>query len=255
MTSDTYQVFAMRYAHRDLEAGEVFLHHAHERTPMGMDYFMWVLTNGQRSVIVDLGFTEPVGTARGRTYLQEPAQSLHELGIEPSSVEDVIVTHFHYDHTGHHALFPNARFTLQERELAFYTGRFASEPAFKRSIHVDDVAAYVRMNYEGRIRFVDGEQEVVPGVNVHHVGGHTAGMQVVSVQTERGRAVIASDASHYYRNFQEGIPFTSIHDIPGFYRGFAKLRELADDEALIIPGHDPLVFDRLNRVSEHILQL
>jgi glyoxylase-like metal-dependent hydrolase (beta-lactamase superfamily II) len=220
-----------------------------------MDYFIWAVTNGQRTVIVDLGFLEPVGAARGRTYLREPAENLHELGIDPASVEQVIVTHFHYDHTGHHALFPNARFTIQEREMAFYTGRFASEPAFKRSIHLDDVTAFVRMNYDARIRFAAEELEVVPGISVHHVGGHTAGMQVVSVQTDRGRAVVASDASHYYRNFQEGIPFTSIHDIPGFYRGFTKLRELADDESLILPGHDPLVFERLTRVSEHILEL
>jgi glyoxylase-like metal-dependent hydrolase (beta-lactamase superfamily II) len=144
---------------------------------------------------------------------------------------------------------------IQEREMAFYTGRFASEPGFRRSVHADDVSAFVRLNYEERIRFVDGEEELAPGIRVHHVGGHTAGMQVVSVATERGRAVLASDASHYYRNYQEGIPFQTLHDVPGFYRGFAKLRELADASDLIVPGHDPLVLERLNPVGDGIVRL
>jgi glyoxylase-like metal-dependent hydrolase (beta-lactamase superfamily II) len=252
--TDSYRIFAMRYAHRDLDSSEVFLGD-HERTPMGMDYFVWAVTDGTRTVVVDLGFTESVGTARGRTFLRHPAEGLAAVGIDPPTVEHVVVTHFHYDHTGHHALFPQARFYIQDREMAFYTGRFAPEPAFHRSIEPDDVAAFVRMNYEGRVHFVDGEHEVLPGVRLHHVGGHTAGMQIVSVQTERGRAVLTSDASHYYRNYLEGIPFQTLHDIPGCYRAFAQIRELADAPDLIVPGHDPLVLQRLTAVSDGIVRL
>lgn len=254
MPADTYEIFALRYAHRDLNSSEVFLGD-HERTPMGMDYFIWAVTNGERTVVVDLGFTEETGNARARTFLRHPRETLAEIGVDPSTVEHVIVTHFHWDHTGHHELFPQAIFHMQEREMAFYTGPYAPRPAFRRSINVDDVAAFVRLNYDERLHLVDGEHQVAPGISVHHVGGHTAGMQVVSVQTERGRAVLASDASHYYRNFLEGIPFQTLHDIPGFYRGFAKLRELADAEELIVPGHDPLVLERLTPVGEGIVRL
>lgn len=251
---DTYEIYALRYAHRELNSSEVFLGDQ-QRTPMAMDYFIWAVTDGTRTVIVDLGFTEAVGTARGRTFLREPADSLAEIGIDPSTVEHVIITHFHYDHTGHHALFPRARFYVQDREMAFYTGRLATAPAFRQSIHPEDIYQLVRLNYEGRVHFVDGEHEVVPGVRVHHLGGHTAGMQVVSVATARGDAVIASDASHYYRNFQDGIPFQTLHDIPGVYRGFARLHQLAEAPDLIIPGHDPLVLERLRPVSDGIVRL
>ena len=123
---------------------------------------------------------------------------------------------------------------------------FASEggsgtPVPGLSVEVDDVCALVRLNHEGRMRFVDGVAEIVPGIAVHKVGGHTAGMQVVTVETARGRAVVASDASHYYRNFEERIPFTTLHDIPGTYAAFDRLRELASAPELILPGHDPLV--------------
>jgi len=80
-------------------------------------------------------------------------------------------------------------------------------------------------------------------------------MQIVSVQTREGRAVVASDASHYYHNFEKNIPFQTLHDIPGMYYGFQRIRDLADKPELIIPGHDPMVQERLQRVGEGIVSL
>ena len=113
----------------------------------------------------------------------------------------------------------------------------------------------VRLNYEGRVAFVDGEKEIVPGISVHKVGGHTAGMQIITVETSRGRAVVASDASHYYRNLEEEIPFNTLHDLPGMYSAFGRIRELASKPELILPGHDPLVMERLRKVADGIGEL
>jgi glyoxylase-like metal-dependent hydrolase (beta-lactamase superfamily II) len=254
MPIDAYQVYAVRYAHRETTWSEVF-YGEQRTTPIGMDYFVWAVTSGERIVVIDLGFTEPVGTRRGRQFLRSPAEGLAAIGVSCTDVEDVIVTHFHYDHTGNHALFPRATFHVQEAEMRFYTGPHAPRPAFRHSVEVDDIAAFVRLNYDGRVRFVDGEAEVAPGVNVHRVGGHTAGMQIVSVRTERGRAVLTSDASHYYRNLEEEIPFNTLHDLPGTYDAFRRIRALADTSDLIVPGHDPLVLERLRPVAEGIVSL
>jgi glyoxylase-like metal-dependent hydrolase (beta-lactamase superfamily II) len=120
---------------------------------------------------------------------------------------------------------------------------------------VDDVCALVRLNYERRLVFVDGAREIVPGIGVHKVGGHTAGMQIVTVDHAKGQAVVASDASHYYRNFEKRIPFNTLHDLPGMYRAFERIRELATSEELVIPGHDPLVLERLKRVGDGLVEL
>jgi glyoxylase-like metal-dependent hydrolase (beta-lactamase superfamily II) len=195
---------------------------------MKMAYFVWALTNGSQTVVVDLGFTEPVGTRRGRQFLRCPSEGLAMLGIDCASVEHVILSHFHYDHVGCYALFPHATFYVQDAEMSFYTGRHLHQAAFRHSVELDDILALVRFNYEGRVVFVDGDKEIVPGISVHKVGGHTAGMQIVTVQTQGGRAVVASDASHYYHNFEKNVPFTTHHDLPGMYYGFQRLRELAD---------------------------
>jgi glyoxylase-like metal-dependent hydrolase (beta-lactamase superfamily II) len=249
-----YRVYAIRYAHRACTSSEVFYGDA-DASPMAMDYFVWALISDRHTVVVDLGFTEAVGTRRGRRFLRCPGRGLREVGVDAAAVEHVVVSHFHYDHVGNHALFPRATFHVQEAEMAFYTGRSAAEPAFRRSIEVDDICALVRLAYEGRLRFIDGESEIVPGVRVHRVGGHTPGMQVTTVTTARGRAVVASDAAHYYRNLQARIPFPTLHDLPGTYRAFDRIRELADAPDLVVPGHDPLVLERLRAVADGIVEL
>lgn len=254
MTTAPYTIYAVQYAHRKTSSTELFYHDYHN-TPMAMDYFIWAVTNGDQTVIVDLGFTEEVGTRRGRDFLRCPSKGLAEIGIDGERIEHVIVSHLHYDHVGNYALFPNATFYVQDTEMSFYTGRHMSKPAFRHSIEIDDILAMVRYNYDCRLSFVDGEQEILPGIGVHKVGGHTAGMQIISVQTKPGRAVLASDASHYYHNIEKEIPFQTLHDIPGMHYGFQRIRELADQPELIIPGHDPLVQERLTRVADGIVSL
>jgi glyoxylase-like metal-dependent hydrolase (beta-lactamase superfamily II) len=245
---DTYTLYALRYAtrmarHADHFAGEV----PDPDRPMPMDYFVWLAVNGKRSVLIDTGFKREVGIRRKRTYLSHPAEMLMKLGVNPSDLEDIVLTHLHYDHAGTIDSFRSARFHLQERELEFATGR-GSEPT-RRAFEATDVANVVQATYARRTVLHDGSASLWPGIEVHLVGGHTPGMQIVRVRTARGWVVLAADASHFYENMESVRCFHGTHDTERNKASFALIRELADSPAHVIPGHDPQVMVRYPPIS------
>jgi len=224
-------------------------------TPMDMAYYMWLVTNGEHSVVVDLGFTREMCAKRGRQWLHEPAGLFDQVGFPTDKIEHVIVSHMHWDHVGNYKLFPNAKFYIQEDEMTFWTGKYVKYPVFQHAIEVEDVVEMVRYNYAGRLYFPDSGDEIVPGVKVHKVGGHTKGIMITEVPTASGTAVIASDAVHTYANLRSNTPFTIIHSVPDFIDGFNTMRRLAADEDHILPGHDADVMNRHPLVHEDIALL
>ena len=133
--------------------------------------------------------------------------------------------------------------------MAFATGRCMCHARLRGAFAVEDMVEMVRRVYAGRVRFADGDATLFPGISVHRVPGHSPGLQCVRVETARGAVVLASDATHYYANMETGNPYLIVVDIAATMRSWERLRELADSEAHIVPGHDPLVMARYRRVS------
>ena len=125
MAEPEYELFAIRYATREARRSDHFIGGDPHDGPMPMDYFVWVARGGGRTFVIDTGFTAEVAQKRKRTFLPRPDRGAGPaLGIDADTVEDVILTHLHYDHVGNFDRFPKARFHLQERELAYATGRY-----------------------------------------------------------------------------------------------------------------------------------
>ena len=251
MSKDVWQVYAVRYAHHERMARENFMvGDPHDDTPMPLDYYVWGLIADGRIIVVDTGFDQPMAQKRGRTLLKPLSDGLRGIGIEPASVKDVLITHMHYDHCGNHDLFPAARFHVQDREMKFATGRYMAHDAMRIPFEEDDVVAMVRRVFRGRVVFHDGDEEIAPGVSVHHVGGHTMGMQIVRVNTRRGIVVLASDSSHLYANMEREVPYPIAYNVGEVLEGYRRARVLASSREHIIPGHDPLVMTRYPAASQ-----
>ncbi len=245
-----YELYAIRYATRPARRPEHFVGGDPHDTPMPMDYFVWAAIGPERSFVIDTGFTEAMAAKRGRTFLRCPAESLSLVGLDRNTVDTVILTHLHYDHVGTFHLFPRAEFHLQESEIHFATGRYMRYPQMSHPYEPEDVCGVVRLNYQQRVRLYDGPVDLAPGISLHPVGGHTAGLQFVRVHTRRGWVVVASDASHYYENMNAGRPFSTAFHIGQMHEAFDALRAAAPSPDHIIPGHDPMVMEFYPAPSE-----
>jgi glyoxylase-like metal-dependent hydrolase (beta-lactamase superfamily II) len=243
--TDTYEVYAIHYGHHPNRfANENFIGGDPHEGPMPLDYFVWAVVGEKHRFVVDTGFDTEMARKRQRNVVRSPGVGLKAIGVDPADVEDVVITHMHYDHIGNYTLFPRARFHLQEKEMAYCTGRHMCHPVLRHPFDPDDVTVMIRRLFEGRVQFHDGTDELAPGVSVHHIGGHTMGLQVVRVATKRGWVVLASDASHLYANMEQGRPFPIVYNVADMLEGHATLRRLASSSQHIIPGHDPLVLKR-----------
>ena len=239
-----YEVYAIKYAEREARRGDHFIGGDPHDAPMDMDYFVWVVRRPGKVWVVDTGFDVLDAERRNRKLVRTVRDGLALLGIDSHEIDDVIITHLHYDHIGGYEHFPKARFHLQDREMAYATGRQMTRPAIAHAYTADHIADLVHRVFEGRVEFHDGEAELEPGLTTHWVGGHTAGLQVVRVWTRLGWIVLASDASHYYENMEADRPFVIVWNQGEMLGAFRTMRRLADDPAWIVPGHDPRVFDR-----------
>ncbi len=241
-----YRVYAIKYAERTGRRAEVFLGGDPHDAPMAMDYFVWAAVDpgSGRAWAVDTGFSAADAAKRQRIHLRGAAEGLALIGLDAAALADVVITHMHYDHAGGFADFPAARFHLQDDEMAFATGRCMTEPAIAHAFEADHVAAMVHRVFKRRVAFHDGDGELAPGLTLHRVGGHTKGMQIVRVHTAKGWMVLASDAAHYYENLADRRPFWIVHNVEDYMAALDRALALASEPDLVIPGHDPLVFER-----------
>jgi len=242
--SDIYDLFAIRYGHHERTASHNFIGGDPHDGPMPLDYFVWAIVGEKRRFVFDTGFDAGMAAKRDRTMLRPVGEGLRMIGLDPDSVEDVILSHLHFDHCGNHTLFPKARYHLQDTEMAYCTGRCMCHRALRAPFEAEDVTDMVGKVFAGRVTFHDGSSEIAPNLTVHKVGGHSKGLQIVRVLTRRGWVVLGSDASHFYANFEQERPFPVLESVTDMLEGFDTMRRLASSNQHVIPGHDPEVLRR-----------
>jgi glyoxylase-like metal-dependent hydrolase (beta-lactamase superfamily II) len=235
-----YEVYAIKYAERLSSNHATYIHRDPHDGPAPMDYFVWAIIGGGKTYVVDLGFDRRY--KRGaRHLLRSPAEGLKLLDIDAARVEEVIVTHMHYDHAGSVPDFPKAQLWLQEDEMAVSTGHYVKHKAFRFGNFVEYTVDFVRALYDDRVAFLDGDKTIAPGIELRRVGGHTHGMQLARVWTRNGWLVLASDAVHMYDNMLKENPYPAVFDMREMLDSFRDIQTMVDAPNRIIPGHDPLV--------------
>jgi len=247
----SYEVYALKYAERNTRTRtDSFILADDHNSPHPMDYFIWLIRNEDRTILVDTGYDGREAGLRDRAIQIEPGEALSKIGVRPEEIDQCIITHLHYDHAGGLDQFPNATLHMQSTEMAYATGPCMCHDALKMPYTADHICEAVKRVYSGKVAFYDGDGEVAPGVTVHALSGHSKGLQGVMVDTADGPLLLASDASHYYENYQLNKPFPLVVDVEAMLNSFDRMRALAPDDR-IIPGHDPLVREYYPQVFEN----
>jgi len=255
---DKYEVYAVRFATianfrvASLVAG------ADPARRMDIAMTIWVLKGiDGRVAVVDSGFHRDQWFRQFavKDYIK-PSDAIAPLGLTPESVTDLIISHMHWDHAGGIDLFPAARVWIQKDEYDYYTGEAWQSPNTHGGIDPEDVHEIVRRNLAGKVSFVRGDDETtISGLSFNVGGKHTWASQYVGVQTRTSAVVIASDNMYLYENLDTHKPISQTLDAVSNLRAQDRMRSLASDPRLVIPGHDPAVFDRFPHVSERIVRI
>jgi glyoxylase-like metal-dependent hydrolase (beta-lactamase superfamily II) len=240
-----HEILAVRYGTVHSTKSDLFLRYGSYRepdAPQDMDFFFYVLRRDGEVTLIDTGFAPADAPPRGRECLIAPEDALATMGIERESVARVIVTHCHWDHIGNLDLFTNADLYVPERELEFWSAPVARNVQFWAHTEEHAIAQVERARLQKRVSATGADEEIVPGIRVISVGGHSPGQQIVVVD---GTVILASDAAHLYEELELERPFGVVVDLREMVEAYALIKELAAAPgAVVVPGHDPLVAER-----------
>lgn len=215
---------------------------------------VWVIRGNGRVMLVDAGFYRDQFLKAWNigSYVQ-PSDAVRRLGIQPEEVTDLVISHLHWDHADGADLFPKARVWVQRAEYEFYRD---STHLARSGVFPVDMAMMAEIERAGRLRLVPGDsQAVAPGIFVYTGGRHTHESQYVSVPTASGTVVLASDNAYLYLNLEQNRPIAATWDTVSNLAAQARMKRIAAAPRLVVPGHDPAVFERFPVVAPGIVEI
>lgn len=197
-----------------------------------------------RHVLVDAGFYRQkfLDDWKPADFVR-PSEALAAAGTPADSVTDIVVSHVHWDHLDGADLFPHARVWIQEAEYEYYVG--ANGKPLHAAIDTVDAEMLARLKRAGRVRLIPGDGvEILPGLRVYTGGKHTFASQYAGVHTAKGTVVLASDNLYLFENLERGRPIAQTLDSTSNLAAQERMKTIASEVRLIVPGHDPAVFER-----------
>lgn len=204
-----------------------------------------VQTDDGRNILIDSGLPEIMPEeASDFVNGQDVIQQLANIGLKPDDVDTVVSTHYDIDHAGRHAAFTKAQYVVQR---AHHADALAGNPRF----------AALRPEWDQpaeRIRLVDGDTELLPGLELIETSGHVPGHQSVLVRLPKTGAVLLTvDAVAFATSFTRDVQDDGSNpDAAAIRASTIKLLDLVEREhvGLVIFGHDVEQWQALRKAPE-----
>jgi glyoxylase-like metal-dependent hydrolase (beta-lactamase superfamily II) len=208
---------------------------------------VWLIRGSGHTILFDSG-------CHRESYLKDftlkdylrPDQAVKTAGVEPDAVTDIVISHAHGDHLGGIDLFPKAIVWIQKEEYRYYTMDAWQPGGNHDGIEPEDIKYLVALNTEGRVRLVDGDNvEIFPGIRAYTGSRHTYASQYLGV-AGNPPFVLASDNCYLYLNLSTHLSSATFSDAdhPANIAQQSRMIGLAGSADRVVPGHDPLQFQK-----------
>jgi glyoxylase-like metal-dependent hydrolase (beta-lactamase superfamily II) len=250
-----YQVYVLCCGEKDTTRSQ-FLYRDASQDVCTIAFYFWLVIGPDGPIVIDCTFGPDEARRRGVRDYRDRTALLAACGVKPGDVKQVFMTHLHYDHWAGYDLFPNATFSIQRREIEFWRGDGGRFALFNSSASMEAIAALAPLTDAGRIRVVDGDWRVVDGLDAHLLGGHTPGLQTLSVTGDKGDVLIASDTFHFYENLSAKKPVQVTVNMQQALVAMERVTDLSrGNPDLALPGHDPLVMQRYAQIAPGVVRV
>jgi len=241
-----YSIQAIRYATSpDVKISDLVVGGPSDKIDLAM--VVWLIRRGGHTILFDSGFHRD-------TFLKEfpmqgylrPDEAVKTAGVDPADVTDIVISHAHWDHMGGLDLFPKAQVWIQKEEYRYYTMDAWQPGGDHGGIDPEDVKELVKLNTEGRVHLVDGDNvEIFPGIRAYTGSRHTYASQYLCVDGNP-KYVLASDNVYLYYNLKTHLASDTFSDADhaANIAQQSRMIQLAGSVDRIVPGHDILQFTK-----------
>ncbi|EQA64828.1 N-acyl homoserine lactonase family protein [Leptospira alexanderi] len=199
-------------------------------------YLFYLIRIPGKNILIDSGFSNDSYRKKfGFSSFEKPDQLLKRCGIDPKEITDIVLTHFHFDHSGGIFLFPSATLHIQNHDLDL----------LKKQSYFPNQATYIRsLSGTNRLHSFDGTYSLSPGLQILFTGGHTPGSQAVEwiISSER-QFLFTGDECYFIEECKNGIglPKEATFSLRRNRDFIEYVRVLSDKGTKIFTFHDPSI--------------
>ncbi len=254
--SPMYEVYAIAFTNvQTIDAKFVTLRNKPDS--LKMCFMVWLIKGNGKNILLDAGYvlTDSAFRVNKNGYVR-PDVAVQKMKVNPGDITDVIVSHPHWDHIGGIELFPKATVWMQRDDYQYFVGTAWQKDGQNLGFEKGDVQKIVNVNLQGRLHLIKGDnREIIPGIQVFVGSKHTYESQYVQVTTGKEKIILASDNIWFYYNFDNLLSASMTFDTTGYINQMIRMKTLASDVKLIIPGHDAQIFTRFSKVMDGVVRI